>query len=278
VWREAVRIAATSVVLAPALLAARLADARRGAPGITGALAALGIVERPREIAALTGGRSSAVHRLAFATRTLVLKRALAGGSVLALGARLCGPQPYPVELSPAARTHREAAALERLARAAVRAPRVVAVNVAASLLLLEYVDGERLPATLARPGAARRIAAYRRAIDAAHAAGLVLNDAHPGNALVVGNDVALIDLEFAERAAFVADRAARRAFDLAYAAAYFAPAERRVFLGRDAGDERVIAAARRLVGYAPLFAYESARLRKVTAANDATVAARRAA
>jgi len=278
VWREAARIAATSVALAPVLLAAKLADARRGARGIAGALAALGIAERPREVAALTGGRSSEVHRLGFATRTLVLKRALAGGSVLALGARWCGPQPYPVELSPAARTHREAAALGRLARAGVRAPRVVAVNAAAALLLLEYVDGEPLPATLARPGAAARIAAYRRAIDAAHAAGLVFNDAHPGNALVVGEHVALIDLEFAERAAEVGDAAARRAFDLAYAAAYFTPSERRVFLGREASDARVVAAARQLAGYAPLFAYESARLRKLAAANDASFATRRAA
>jgi len=263
VWREAARIAVTSVVLAPALLAARLADARRGALGIAGALAALGIAERPRAVAALSGGRSSAVHRLELATRTLVLKRALAGGSVLALGARLCGPQPYPVELSASARTRREAAALRRLARAGVRAPRVVAVNPEAALLLLEYLDGEPLPATLARPGAAARIAAYRRAIDAAHAAGLVLNDAHPGNALVIGDDIALIDLEFAERAADVGDAEERRAFDLAYAGAYFAPAERRVFLGRDAHDSRVAAAVRQLAGYAPLFAYESARLRR---------------
>jgi aminoglycoside phosphotransferase (APT) family kinase protein len=214
-------------------------------------------------VAALRGGRSSAVYRVELAAQTLVLKQALAGGSVLALGARLCGPQRYPAALSPAARTRREAAALTTLARAGVKVPRVVAVDAAAALLLIEYLDGESLPATLARPGAAARIAGYRRAIDAAHAAGLVLNDAHPGNALVVGEDIALIDLEFAERASAVDDVDGRRAFDLAYAGAYFAPEERAVFLGDAASDVRVVAAARRLAGYAPLFAYEAARLRR---------------
>jgi thiamine kinase-like enzyme len=90
-----------------------------------------------------------------------------------------------------------------------------------------------------------------------------VLSDAHPGNALVIGDDIVLIDFEFAERAALVADPEARRAFDLAYAAAYLAPAERQVFLGRNAHDARVVAATQQLAGYAPLFAYESARLRR---------------
>jgi hypothetical protein len=216
-------------------------------------------------VTALRGGRSSAVYRVELAARTLVLKQALAGGSVLALGARLCGPQRYPAALSPAARTRREAAALDDLARAGVRAPRLVAADAAAALLLIEYLDGEPLPATLVRPGAPARIAGYRRAIDAAHAAGLVLSDAHPGNALVVGDDIALIDLEFAERAAEVEDAAARRGFDLAYAAAYFTPEERAVFLGGDAGDARIVAATRQLAGYAPLFAYEAARQRRAS-------------
>ena len=262
-WREAVGIAATSVALAPALIAARLADAVRSTAGIAGALAALGIAERPRAVTALRGGRSSAVYRVELAARSLVLKQALAGGSVLALGARLCGPQHYPAALSPAARTAREASALDELARAGVKAPRVVAVDAASAVLLLEYLDGEPLPATLGRPGAAARIAGYRRAIDAAHAAGLVLNDAHPGNALVVGDDIALIDLEFAERAAEVDDAAARQGFDLAYAAAYFTPEERAIFLGSAARDVRLAAATRKLAGYAPLFAYEAARQRR---------------
>jgi hypothetical protein len=265
VLREVAGIVATSLALAPALVAAQLTDAAtRGVLGISGALAALGIAEQPREVVALTGGRSSAVYRLRFATETLVLKHALAGGSVLALGARICGPQRYPDDLSPAARIRREAAALAQLTRAGVHAPRVIAANPAAAVLLVEHLGGEPLPATLARPGAARRIAAYRRALDAAHAAGIVLNDAHPGNTLVSGDHVALIDLEFAERATELTDPALHRAFDLAYAAAYFTPSERRIFLG-EAGttDPRVATEAKRLAGYAPLFAYEAARQRR---------------
>jgi hypothetical protein len=265
VLRELAGVLATSVALAPALVAAQLGDAaRRGAVGISDALAALGIAERPRDVVALTGGRSNAVVRLQLAGQTVVLKHALAGGSVLALGARLSGPQPYPSELSPTARIRREAAALQQLARAGVRAPRVLAANPDAAVLLLEYLEGRTLAATLGGRRIAAHIAAYRRAIDAAHAADLVLNDAHPGNALVVGDDVALIDLEFAEPAAGLADPASRRAFDLAYAAAYFTPTERRIFLG-DAGayDLRVAAWADRLAGYAPLFAYEAARQRR---------------
>jgi hypothetical protein len=254
VLREALGIVVTSVALAPALVAARLSDAAtRGALGIPGALAALGIAEQPREVIALTGGHSSAVYELRFARATLVLKHALEAGSILARGARRCGPQPYPVDLSPAARTAREAAALDHLARAGVRAPRVIAVNAAAGMLLLEHVPGVPLPRASSPAG----ILAYRAALDAAHAAGLVLNDAHPGNALVDGGRIALIDLEFAERSS----DPSRRAFDLAYAAAYFNAAERRVFL-RDEHDLRVAAATRKLAAYAPLFAYEAARQR----------------
>lgn len=254
--REALGIVATSVALAPALVAAQLSDAAtRNALGIQGALAALGIAEQPRDVVRLTGGRSSAVYELRFAQTTLVLKHALAGGSVLALGAKLCGPQPYPIALSPSARVRREVAALGVLAGAGIVAPRVIAANPAAGLVLLEFLPGSPLPTTLARPGAADRIRAYRRALDAAHAAGLVLNDAHPGNALVDADRVALIDLEFAERSA----DPDRRAFDLAYAAAYFTPAERAVFLG----ETDVRSAAKRLAGYAPLFAYEAGQQRR---------------
>ena len=256
--REALGIVATSVALAPALVAAQLADAAtRNALGIPGALAALGIAERPREVVRLTGGRSSAVYAVRFERASVVVKHALAGGSVLALGAKLCGPQPYPIDLSPAARIRREVAALGILAGAGIVAPRVIAANPAAGLMLLELVPGSPLPTTLAHAGAADRIRAYRRALDAAHAAGLVLNDAHPGNALVDGDRVALIDLEFAERSVDLD----RRAFDLAYAAAYFTPAERAVFLGEP--DLRIAAAAKKLAGYARLFAYEAGLQRR---------------
>lgn len=77
------------------------------------------------------------------------------------------------------------------------------------------------------------------------------------------GDTVALIDLEFAEPAHVVADPGRRRAFDLAYAAAYFTPAERTVFLGDAARDPHVAEETARLAGYAPLFAYEAARQRR---------------
>ena len=125
--REALGVVATSVALAPALLAAQVVDAF--ALGVPGALAALGIAEQPRSIVALAGGRSSAVYELQFARETVVLKHAMTGGSVLAFGARLCGPQPYPGELSPVARVRREVAALQALARAGIPAPRVIAAN-----------------------------------------------------------------------------------------------------------------------------------------------------
>jgi aminoglycoside phosphotransferase (APT) family kinase protein len=175
-----------------------------------------------------------------------VLKQALAAGSILALGARAFGPQPYPLALGTKARIAREASALCALRDAGVAVPRVHAVR--GSSLLLEHVAGEPLPRTLARPGAEVRIAAYARALRAVHAAGYVLNDAHPGNALVDGDRVTLIDLEFAERCSLPE----RRAFDLAYAASYFTAAERRVF-----GVAPITGM------YAPLFAYERERQRR---------------
>lgn len=250
--REALGVVATSVALAPALLAAQVVDAF--ALGVPGALAALGIAEQPRSIVALAGGRSSAVYELQFARATVVLKHAMTGGSVLAFGARLCGPQPYPGDLSPVARVRREAAALEALARAGIPAPRVIAANPAAAVLLLEHVPGT----PLSRAGGVEHVRAYRRALDAVHAAGWVLNDAHPGNALVDRGRVTLIDLEFAERS----DDPDRHAFDLAYAAAFLGGRERDVFLGEP--DLRIARATRRLAGFAPLFSYEAARQKRV--------------
>ena len=249
--REALGVVATSMALAPAMFAAQLVDAF--ALGVPAALAALGIAEQPRSIVPLAGGRSSAVYELRFAQATVVLKHAMTGGSVLAFGARLCGPQPYPDELSPAARVRREAAALEGLARAGIPAPRVIAANPAAAVLLLEHVPGT----PLSRVGGAEPVRAYRRALDAVHAAGWVLNDAHPGNALVHRERIALIDLEFAERS----DDPDRHAFDLAYAAAFLHGREREIFLGGP--DLRVARATRRLAGFAPLFSYEAARQKR---------------
>jgi tRNA A-37 threonylcarbamoyl transferase component Bud32 len=120
-------------------------------------------------------------------------------------------------------------------------------------VLLLEHVPGT----PLSRVGGAEAVRAYRRALDAVHAAGWVLNDAHPGNALVDGDRVALIDLEFAERS----DDPDRHAFDLAYAAAFLHGRERELFLGEP--DLRVARAGQRLAGFAPLFSYEAARQKR---------------
>src|SRR5262249_17643430 len=115
------------------MLAARIAD-RMLTFDASSAVRTLGIVERPLDVPRMMGGRSSAVYRLTFPSGSnrqdaktpswgsildrapglaawrlggcsdLVLKHALASGSVLALGARLAGPQPYPSDLSPGAR------------------------------------------------------------------------------------------------------------------------------------------------------------------------------
>jgi hypothetical protein len=232
------RVAAASALLAPAALGAHLAGVAACAwlelDTARSCLAALGVAERPRALVRLDGGRSNAVYRVELATRALVLKRALPAGTLLALAARWVGPQPFARDVSGPARIAREARALATLAAAGVRVPRLVAANARAGLLLAEHVAGEPLPATLARPGADDRIAAYARALRAAHHAGVVLTDGHPGNALVSPTgDVTLIDLEFAEHAADLggAAFAARCAFDVAYAAAYFTPRERAVFL-----------------------------------------------
>lgn len=250
-WREALGVVAAGVALAPAMLAAQVVDAF--ALGVPGALAALGIAEQPRALRPLSGGRSSAVYELRFARGTAVLKHALIGGSVLAFGARLCGPQPYPEDLTPTARVEREAAALAGLARAGIPTPRLIAANPAAAVMLLERVPGT----PLSRNAGTAQLRAYRRALDAVHAAGWVLNDAHPGNALGEGERIALIDLEFAEPSL----DPDRHAFDLAYAASFLRGAERAAFLGEP--DLRVRRAIRRLAGFAPLFSYEAARQRR---------------
>jgi hypothetical protein len=262
------RIAAASALLAPAAIGTRLASAatrsRIEADCARSELVALGVFEQPLAIEALGGGRSNAVYKLRFATRTLVLKVALSEGTLLAFAARLVGPQPYARDVSAAARIAREARALDLLHAAGVRVPRVIAASPEAGLLLVEYVAGEPLPETLDRPGAANRIRAYAAALRAVHAAGIALADAHPGNALVgADGSITLIDLEFAEPVA--ADQlAARAAFDIAYAAQYFTGAERRTFLSCTGLD--VAAELTRLADLGLLFAIERRRQRKTTA------------
>ncbi len=263
------RVAAAGVLLGPAALGTRLAGgATRAwieADRARSALAALGVHERPRSIESLGGGRSNAVYKLTFATgRPLVLKVALSEGTLLAFAARWVGPQPYAEDVSAAGRIGREVRALARLAAEGVRVPRVIAARPEDGLLLVEHVAGEPLPCTLHREGAGRRIRAYARVLRAAHAAGVALTDAHPGNALVDRDGaVTLIDLEFAESCTGD-ELATRTAFDLAYAAQYFTADERRSFLDECGG---VTPAVRRemaaLSDLGVLFALERRRQRK---------------
>ncbi len=270
--RSLLQVVAVGALLAPMAAATRLAGALSRSRLETNlaatALAHLGIHERPIAVERFGGGRSNAVYRIRFADRTLVLKQALSEGTLLALAARWVGPQPYGA-VSAAARIGREARALEILHAAGVRVPRVIATNVSAGLLLLEYLEGETLPATLdrTRPDqAAARIRSYALAMRAAHAAGVALTDGHPGNALVdAAGTLALIDLEFAETVADLGDRfAARCAFDIAYASQYFHADERSLFLAAVGGHQREIAeATARLVGFDLLFARERRRQRR---------------
>jgi tRNA A-37 threonylcarbamoyl transferase component Bud32 len=283
--RRALQVAAVGALLAPLAAVTRLAGAvarnRLETDRAAGALAQLGVHERPISIERLGGGRSNAVYRVRFATRTVVLKQALAEGTLLALAARWVGPQPYGA-VSASARIGREARALEVLHAAGVRVPRVLAANRDAGLLLVEHVAGEPLPGVIERAGAgfaASRIRAYAAAVRAAHAAGVTLTDGHPGNALVdAAGNVTLIDLEFAETAAELGDEfAARCAFDLAYAAQYFHAEERRVFLAAANTHEGAIAASR-LAGFAPLFELERRRQRAVSPSIPTSAGARSAA
>jgi RIO-like serine/threonine protein kinase len=267
VWRIAGAmgaIGAASVALAPWVIAAGVAGVAHRAwleiDHAAAELARLGVREVPRAIRALGGGRSNAVYAIDLDGRTVVLKRALPSGTVLAFAARWVGPQPFARDVTMRARITREATALEQLAVHGVRAPRLLAVDADAGLLLSSHIAGTPLPQALT----ADTLAGYARAVRAAHAAGVVLSDAHPGNALVTRTgDVALLDLELAELATDVADPIARRAFDLAYAAAYFTPAERAAFLGADAHTPAVRAATAQLAPYAPLFAREAVRQRR---------------
>jgi hypothetical protein len=271
-------IAGAAALLGPVSIATRLAGAmtrmRLEADHARRALRQLGISEPPLAIEPLGGGRSNAVYSVRFADRTVVLKVALSEGTLLAFGARLVGPQPYARDVSATGRIGREARALAILHAAGVRVPRVIAANPEAGLLLVEHVDGVPLPATLATAGVEEGIRAYARVLRAAHDAGVVITDAHPGNALVADDGtLTLIDLEFAESRDSIAgdppseltDRAAfasRVAFDIAYAAQYFTGTEREAFLAVF-DNARVPAAIAKLQSFAPMFALERRRQRK---------------
>ncbi|MCE9580543.1 MAG: phosphotransferase [Deltaproteobacteria bacterium] len=260
-------VAFAGAALAPATAAAWLVGVARKARlarELARVLADLGVRDAVRAIEPLGGGRSNAVWRLRLADHTIILKRALPVGTVLAFGARWAGPQPFALDVRATARVAREARALRVLRAAGVKVPRVLAADPARGVLLLEDLAGLPLPRALAEPDGARWLAAYARAIRAAHAAGVVLTDGHAGNALACPDGaVALLDLEFAELAAELgAGFDTRRGFDLAYAAMYLTPAERARFLAA-AGDAPGLAAAQaRVAGFAPLFDRERARQR----------------
>lgn len=260
-------IALAGAGLAPATALAWLVGAARARAREVGPLlAALGMRDPVRAITPLGGGRSNAVWRVRLADHTIILKRALPMGTVLALGARIAGPQPFAPDVRAAARIAREARALRVLHAAGVRVPRVLAADAERGALLMTDLAGEPLPRALARPDGARWLAAYAAAIRAAHAAGVVLTDGHAGNALACPDgSVALLDLEFAELATDLGPAFdARRGFDIAYAAMYVAPAERAAFLAA-VGDAPGLADAQTQVArFAPLFERERARQRRV--------------
>src|SRR5262249_43425943 len=153
-----------------------------------------------------------------------------------------------------------------------VRAPRVIASNLDAGLMVMECLDGASLPAALAANTIANAalVSAYADALRAVHAAGLVLGDAHPGNAFVLGSpgdrtEIAVPDLEFARRVEDLESRREAdelRAFDLAFAAQYLTTDERQKFFQatRPYDELRVATAMKRLAAYRPLFRFETAR------------------
>ena len=277
-WWRLLPLASTAGLLAPIYAGASLISRSRRSDlatpaGAKRALAHLGLrTDSPIEVAPLSGGLSNAIVAVRIGGYKLVLKQALPVGTVLAFGAGRFGPMPYGRAVSGPARLGRELDALTLLRAAGVRVPAVVAADPSAGLLLLEYVEGEPLVASAGQPEWLDRVAAFGRAIAAAHQAGVVLTDCHPGNALLTSNGgknnggIALLDLEFAEPKHVLGNRFAERcAFDIAYAAAFFEADERTAFTrgaGRDPDSDLMSQAAARLRPFAPLFARERQRQR----------------
>ena len=238
--------------------------------GARDALAQLGLTTRGAiAVTPLGGGLSNALVVVTLGRETLVLKRALPVGTVLAFGAGRLGPMPYSHAVSGPSRIARELRALTRLRASGVRVPAVLAADPEAGLLALEYLEGQPLLASAGSPEWLERVAAFGRALAAAHRAGVVLTDCHPGNALVLsGGRTALLDLEFAEHRDDLGDRfAGRRAFDIAYAAGFLRGDERSVFLREalaDNGLPEMAEAHARLRPFAPLFARERRRQRRI--------------
>jgi tRNA A-37 threonylcarbamoyl transferase component Bud32 len=224
------RLAAAAFVMAPALGATyaqallarrRFADTR----AIAAALRTLGIDDLARgrtiEASVLGSGKSNAVVGVRLVgggePRRLVLKRALAFGTLMAWGARNFGANyVYAAATSGVARIGREARALRFLAEHDVAVPSVLAADAARKLIALQWIDGRPAATALHETGGvalAKRIGALVRRV---HELGVTLGDGHPGNMMLGETGLVLFDLEFAE-----CEHAtpARRGFDLAYAA-----------------------------------------------------------
>jgi tRNA A-37 threonylcarbamoyl transferase component Bud32 len=185
------------------------------------ALEALGLrAPGPLAVRSLGAGKSNAVIAVDAADGTrIVVKRALAFGSVMAWGARHFGANyVYAADVAGSARIAREAAALRFLDANGIAVPRCLAAAPDHGLLALAWIDGTPAAVTLrTTPGdaLAREIGAQFRRI---HGLGVTLADGHPGNMLVEDGTGRLVvfDLEFAETSG---STPARRGFDLAYAA-----------------------------------------------------------
>jgi tRNA A-37 threonylcarbamoyl transferase component Bud32 len=159
----------------------------------------------------------------------LVVKKALAFGTLMAWGARHFGANYiYSPTTTAHARIAREAAALRFLADHGVAVPRCLAADPERSLIAIEWIEGTHAATALhAAPSPTSDLAAQIGALFArVHALGVTLADGHPGNMLVrPTGELVLFDLEFAECADATA---ARRGFDLAYAAVLMPTAAQR--------------------------------------------------
>lgn len=259
---------AGTIAAAPAYIAARwMSRSRRRwlatAAGARNALARLGWnASNAIQVEPLGCGLSNAVVSIVVGDERFVLKAAMPVGTVLAYGARAFGPMPYAEDVSCEARCRRELTALTRLRAAGVAVPHVVAADPEAGLLLLDYIDGEPLIAAAAGTDATAELG---RAVAAAHRAGVVLTDCHPGNALWTPDRRAvLLDLEFAQTRDQIGDEfEIRCGFDIAYASAFLQGPARAAFLAETCPSTSRTAfenARRELEIYAPLFARERQR------------------
>lgn len=175
------------------------------------------------EARALGTGKSNATVAVTLAAdgrpaRRLVVKRALAFGSLMAWGARHFGANyVYGRTTSGAARIAREAAALRMLTSHGVAVPRCLAASAEHLLLATDWIDGAPAAHALHGPDGERRAREIGALLRRVHDIGVTLADGHPGNMMIARatDQIVLFDLEFAE---CTGSTPARRGFDLAYA------------------------------------------------------------